>query len=189
MNVSALSPTLENVVDLLNGSSIILRSNYARWRLVNGWHGDRNFLEEINNLINGLEISTLTSAAAAASRFKLMEAYGFSRDNLAKIAYSWTIIAFKDQDEYSTYCGELVEKAALSHHKEDVTFSGRVITPEDIKRITTVLLDCPLITFLLTIQLTGPLTPEEQATITAIQNGSVIKVTTRKEGDNNGNER
>lgn len=171
-----LPPTIENAIDHINGQSFILRSKYARQRLIDGWHGDRMFLKAVSNLITGLEISALTSMASVTSTFKLMHAHGFSLDNLAKIAYSWTIVAFKDQDDYNGYCADLVDKAALCHHKEDLIFAGKLITPTDIKNITAVLLDCPLVTFLLTIQLTGPFTPEEQARILAIQTGSVLKV-------------
>lgn len=150
-------------VDALNGHHFYRRSMIAREMLVSRWHCDFR-VAVFQYFFVGLSLIPLDNKESIKSELKPFTIDATTSRYLHLIVNSWITLCFKDQDEYNRYVTALSDKVVITRRIANPLYPEIKKDPV-IDNLEAVFRDLPLVTFLFSIALSGPLTPEEQVQI------------------------
>ena len=150
-------------VDALNTHHFYRRSMIAREMLVSRWHCEFK-VNVFQSFFVGLSLIPLDNKESIKNELRPFTQDAITNRYLHLIVNSWVTLCFKDQDEYNRYVTALCNKVVITRRIANALYPEIKKDPVG-ENLETVFRDFPLITFLFTITLTGPLTPEENVQI------------------------
>lgn len=150
-------------IDTLNGHHFYRRSTIAREMLVSRWHCDFK-AAVFQSFFVGLNLVPLDNKENIKNELKPFTLDPITNRYLHLIVNAWITLCFKDQDEYNRYAAALSNKIVISRRLANELYPD-IKGETSTEGLEIVFKDFPLMMFLFTIALTGPLTPDEQLQI------------------------